>query len=145
RMQCRKECNARPSCESEEEGLFVGREDFLNRLTSHFISKGGGTILISGVRGVGKTALVDRALVDARQKLQSRYWKKTFANHFKQAPRWHFIERKVEQALLELRELAFLPDDQEDDYRALQRGLDKYVKRPTRRFWQRLHPVELRL
>src|SRR2546422_1156735 len=70
RMQFRKEWNARPRFESEEEGLFVGREDFLNRLTSHFISKGGGTILISGVRGVGKTALVDRALVDARQKLQ---------------------------------------------------------------------------
>ena len=46
----------RPRYESREGGMFVGREELLKRLAGDFTSRRSGTILISGVRGVGKTA-----------------------------------------------------------------------------------------
>jgi hypothetical protein len=64
----------RPRYETQENGLFVGRDELVERLTGDFTARSSGTILISGVRGVGKTALVERALLKARNRLQNRYW-----------------------------------------------------------------------
>ncbi len=66
----------RPRYETLEDGLFVGRRQLLKRLTDDFTARNSGTILISGVRGVGKTALVERALIQARDHLQAIYWEK---------------------------------------------------------------------
>ena len=82
-MRFREDWNARPRFETGNGGSFVGRDEYLKRLDSHFRSRNGGTILISGVRGVGKTALVDRALVMSRDELEKSYWENTVAYLFK--------------------------------------------------------------
>ncbi len=47
--------------------IFIGRHEPLKRLTRIFLkSESGGTVLISGYRGVGKTSFVDRALFEAK-------------------------------------------------------------------------------
>jgi hypothetical protein len=46
-------------------GHFQGRGDELKQLTQFFVEGSGGTALVSGFRGVGKTATVDRALIEA--------------------------------------------------------------------------------
>lgn len=46
-------------------GHFQGRAYELEQLKQFFVDGSGGTVLVSGYRGVGKTATVDRALIDA--------------------------------------------------------------------------------
>lgn len=139
-MRFKEKWNVRPRYEAEEEGLFVGRNEFLERLNSHFISRGGGTILISGVRGVGKTALVDRALVTSRKKLQDRYWKDTW-KYLERARPWHFIDLKVRRTLIEL-EGHTSPETA--NYLTLKRTAERYAK-STPRWWQKLDPVDRRI
>jgi hypothetical protein len=139
-MLFRKEWNVRPRYEDEEPGLFVGRNDFLDRLNSHFISRGGGTILISGVRGVGKTALVESALVTSRQKMQNRYWKNTW-KYLERARPWHVIDLKARRTLLELEGHAS-PDTA--DYLTLKRAAETYAL-STPRWWQKFDPVDRRI
>jgi len=104
RMVFQPTWNARPRFETGEVGQFVGRNELLGRVSSHFISKRGGTILISGVRGVGKTALVDRALVEARLKLASQYWNEAAAFLERRAKIWHPIDLLVRHSLAKLGE-----------------------------------------
>lgn len=133
--------DARPRYEREEEGLFVGRGELLERLTSDFISKRSGTILISGVRGVGKTALVERALVEARNKLQNRYWKK--ALKFLDNPTiWRPIDARVRGVLIKIASERLPPPI---DYLALKSAADAYAARPARWFWKRLNPIDWRI
>ena len=132
-MCFKRDWNVRPRFETEEEGLFVGRTDFLDRLNSHFISRSGGTILISGVRGVGKTSLVDRALVSSRQKLQNRYWKATW-KYFEEARPWHIIDRKAWRVMLGT-EGHLSPETA--DYLTLKKAAERYSKRPVR-WWHKL-------
>ena len=54
-----------PTSESNDEHHFVGRDEETRRLVRLFLGGLGGTVLISGYRGVGKTATVDRALIEA--------------------------------------------------------------------------------
>src|SRR5882672_590066 len=96
RVLFRQDWDARPRFEKEQEGLFVGRRELLDRLVSDFISKRSGTILISGVRGVGKTALVERALLEARNKLQNRYWKRAKAE-LDNARFWQPVNTQIRQ------------------------------------------------
>lgn len=150
RMIFRDDWNIRPRFETGEEGLFVGREELLGRLSSHFISQGGGTILISGVRGVGKTALVDRALVDARQKLRDRYWEEVSEFLRDRSGVWHPIVFLVRRTLLKLGETAKVPEGEPSKPlnapgEKLKRGADAYVSRPARRFWKNLNPVGQRI
>jgi hypothetical protein len=139
-MYFRKDWNVRPRYETEEDGQFVGRTEFLERLNSHFISRSGGTILISGVRGVGKTALVDRALVTSRRKLQNRYWKQTW-KHLEQARPWHFIDLKVRRTLLEKEGHTSIDTA---DYLTLKKGAEHYSAEPPR-WWSRFDPVDRRI
>lgn len=131
-MSFRKDWNVRPRYEEEEAGLFVGRNEFLERLNSHFISRSGGTILISGVRGVGKTALVDSALVTSRSKMQNRYWKNTW-KYLERARPWHVVDKKALQTLLEI-EGHTSPDTA--DYLTLKRAAETYVEKDPR-WWQK--------
>ena len=137
-MCFRKDWNVRPRFETEETGLFVGRNEFLERLNSHFISRSGGTILISGVRGVGKTALVDRALVTSRRELQDRYWKATW-EYLTKSPWWCGIDRKARRTLLES-EGRTAPDTAEN----LKAAAERYSK-TTPRWWHKFDPVDRRI
>ncbi|HET8781095.1 MAG TPA: ATP-binding protein [Pyrinomonadaceae bacterium] len=141
-MRFRPSWNSRPRYENEneDEGVFVGRTDSVERLNSHFISDGGGTILISGVRGVGKTALVDRALVSSRSKLQDRYWKET-STYLQAARSWHVFDRAAHR---KLGELGGGGGTYITDPSTLKRGADAYVKRKTA-WWQKLSPVDRRI
>lgn len=49
-------------------GHFIGREREKNGLVDEFLRKDSGSILVSGARGVGKTALVYKALQEATEK-----------------------------------------------------------------------------
>ena len=140
-MLFRQSWNARPRFETGEEGLFVGRAEFVERLDSHFISDSGGTILISGVRGVGKTALVDRALVSSRQKLQDRYWKET-ARYLANARFWHVIDQAVRRKLVQLD--GGTATFETTDYKTLKLRAEEYVNRPASR-WRRLDPADRRI
>ncbi len=139
-MCFRKDWNVRPRYETEENGLFVGRNEFLERLNSHFISRSGGTILISGVRGVGKTALVDRALVSSRRKMQNRYWKDTW-KYLERARPWHLIDLKARRTMLEL-EGHTSPENA--DYLTLKRAAERYANSAPR-WWQKFDPVDRRI
>jgi Cdc6-like AAA superfamily ATPase len=140
-MLFRQSWKSRPRFETGEEGLFVGRAEFVERLDSHFTSDSGGTILISGVRGVGKTALVDRALVSSRQKLQERYWKET-ARYLSQVRFWHVIDQLVRRKLVQLDggAASFEPTD----YKTLQIRAEEYVSRPAT-WLRRLDPADRRI
>jgi hypothetical protein len=138
----------RPKFETATEGSFVGRADLLNRLSSQFISKGGGTILISGVRGVGKTALVDRALVDARQKLANVYWSEAAKFLETRATPFHPIDMLARRTLVKLGES--LPTEtnisqSDKEVSKLRRAAAEYSKLPLVRFWSRLNPVGRRI
>src|ERR1700730_17427018 len=101
--------DARPRYENEDPGVFVGRDELLERMKNNFVSKPSGTILISGVRGVGKTALVDRALIQARNELQQRYWKQA-RKALADARFWHLIDRTARRTLEELVTHRSFPD-----------------------------------
>ena len=149
RMVFRADWNARPSFEDREEGLFVGRNELLGRLSSHFISKGGGTILISGVRGVGKTALVDRALVEARRKLADRYWTDLAAYLKKRGQIWHPIDMLVGRNLMTLGEdSATSTETQKSTTHAgeqARRGAELYLRRPGKTFLRHFNFVRKRI
>lgn len=130
-MRFRENWNARPRFETGDDGSFVGRTEYLQRLDSHFRSRNGGTILVSGVRGVGKTALVDRALVMSRQELQKSYWEKT-SEYLQKLGRWHLIDRRVRTILFASSDLT------------AQEAAEAYLKKP-RRWWQRFDPADLRI
>ena len=49
----------------EKKGHFVGRHVEKNKLVNDFLRKSNGSILVSGARGIGKTALVYQALQEA--------------------------------------------------------------------------------
>ncbi|HSE34152.1 MAG TPA: ATP-binding protein [Pyrinomonadaceae bacterium] len=139
---------ARPKFETSTEGSFVGRNDLLGRLSSQFISKGGGTILISGVRGVGKTALVDRALVDARNNLALVYWSEAATFLEDRATPWHPIDMLVRRTLIKLG--GSLPPDPKNspsdtEASKLMRAAEEYSRQPVVRFWGRLNPVGRRI
>ena len=76
RVPLRDDWDRRPRFETLETGMFVGRTELLERLTGDLTARRSGTVLISGVRGVGKTALVERSLLAAREVLQNRYWER---------------------------------------------------------------------
>src|SRR5215213_8614575 len=149
RMVFRSEWNARPRFETGEEGLFVGRNELLGRLSSHFISKSGGTILISGVRGVGKTALVDRALVHAREELADRYWEQLALHLRKRAKLWRPITFTVWRNLRRLREHPTpgteSPKSTTLTGEQLRRGAEAYLEHPRRRFWRRFNVIGKRI
>ena len=146
-MRFRKNWNVRPRYETEFPGLFVGRSEFLDRLNSHFISRSGGTILISGVRGVGKTALVDSALVASRQTMQERYWRDTW-EYLKSAGSWHIIDLKVRRTLLDPKgETPPLDTDNltsEQGAEILRQAAKDYAESAPR-WWQKLDPVDRRI
>ena len=145
-MYFRSDWNIRPRYETEVPGLFVGRSEFLDRLNSHFISRSGGTILISGVRGVGKTALVDSALVTSRQEMQERYWQKTW-EYLSSASAWHLIDLKVRRTLLEFKGNPPATPDQltvEQAGEILGEAAKSYVE-PAPRWWQKFDPVDRRI
>jgi hypothetical protein len=127
-MRFRENWNARPRFETGADGSFVGRNEYLQRLDSHFRSRNGGTILISGVRGVGKTALIDRALVTSRQELRDNYWANTW-KYLQNAPRWHLINHRARNVMRAVDALG--PKD----------AAEIYVARP-RRWWQRFDPAD---
>jgi hypothetical protein len=142
------EWKTRPKFETSTEGSFVGRNDLLSRLSSQFISKGGGTILISGVRGVGKTALVDRALVDARQKLADQYWAEAAKFLEARATPWHPIDMFAWRTLRKLGESLPTETNVSPSYievSKLRRAADEYYKLPLVRFWSKLNPVGRRI
>jgi len=128
--------DARPRYETEEEGVFIGRSGLLDRLTSDFIGKRSGTILISGVRGVGKTSLVERALLEAKNKLQNRYWKKALLR-LDNATEWNPIEGRIRSVLINYASENFPPPI---DYLALKKAAEEYSDQP-RRFWQKFNPI----
>lgn len=135
RVPFRRDWDARPryGAEEEEEGVFVGRREVLERLTSDFISKRSGTILISGVRGVGKTALVERALLDARNELQNRYWKTVFPM-LEKAPFWCPIDHRVLEELPSVADRADAVRAPDENYLTRKAAAAKYAKRPARWF-----------
>lgn len=148
RMVFRPDWNIRPRFETGDEGLFVGRNELLGRLSSHFLSKSGGTILISGVRGVGKTALVDRALVDTRQKLADRYWENLAEYLEKRARIWRPIDMLVRRSLKTLgqhggpgTEPLRSPTQVGEQ---LKRGAEQYPLRQGR-FWRHFNLVNKRI
>jgi hypothetical protein len=151
KMVFRAEWNTRPRFETSEVGLFVGREELLSRLSSHFSAKNGGTILISGVRGVGKTALVDRALVDARTGLSDCYWEDAAEYLLDRATNpWHPIDLLTLRTLLKIGESVEPNPSERLDKEGktpgkLKRGAREYAERPARRFWTRLNPVGQRI
>jgi len=53
---------------NKKKGHFVGRQDTKDKLINDFLRKSNGSILVSGARGVGKTALVYQALQEATEK-----------------------------------------------------------------------------
>lgn len=138
-MRFRENWNARPRFETGDDGSFVGRTEYLQRLSSHFQSRNGGTILISGVRGVGKTALVDRALVTSTKELQLDYWKETWT-YLQESKPWHLIDRRIRSLL---RETAGLPLKDVDPLKALE-AAKTYAGR-GRHWWQRFDPADLRI
>lgn len=139
-MCFRKDWNVRPRYETEEDGQFVGRNEFLERLNSHFLSRSGGTILISGVRGVGKTALVERALVSSRRKMQNRYWKDTW-KYLERARPWHVIDLKVRRTLLGIEGHT---STETADYLTLKRAAERYANSAPR-WLQKFDPVDRRI
>lgn len=149
RMVFRADWNARPSFEHKEEGLFVGRNELLGRLSSHFISKGGGTILISGVRGVGKTALVDRALVEARRKLADRYWEDLAAYLKRRAQIWHPIDMLVGRNVMTLGEDSGTGTETQRSTaqagKQARRGAEEYLRRPGKTFLRHFNLVRKRI
>ncbi len=151
RMVFRSTWNSRPRFETYDPGQFVGRNELIGRISSHFISKSGGTILISGVRGVGKTALVDRSLVEARSKLSGRYWDQAAAFLEKRAKIWHPIDLLVRHNLAKLGEFAQPPSGRS---RGKNRrltgeqarwGAQGYADRQRRRYWKGINPVRRRI
>jgi len=132
--------DARPRYQSDEDddGIFVGRKEILDRLTSDFTSRRSGTILISGVRGVGKTALVEKALVDARQKLAHRYWKKA-APLVNETKWWHPAKSRAREVLYGAgRRLGKSPEE----YLTMKEAAAQlYTRRSVRWFWRRWNPV----
>ena len=138
-MRFRKDWNARPRFETGNDGSFVGRNEYLERLDSHFRSRNGGTILISGVRGVGKTALVDRALVTSGKELQNSYWKETWEYLLRARP-WHLINRRVRKILFYY---ARMPRPAVDHVAAWL-AAEEYLGQPSR-WWQRFDPADLRI
>lgn len=62
---------APPLLEKSSQGNFVGRNKERELLTNEILRRSGGAILISGHRGVGKTALVYKALWEAKAKDQN--------------------------------------------------------------------------
>lgn len=58
-----------PSYEKDRQlGHFAGREKEKSELVDEFLRKDSGTILVSGARGVGKTALLFKAVQEATLK-----------------------------------------------------------------------------
>lgn len=55
---------------SASDGHFSGRVDQVDQLTKFFLYGSGGTVLVSGHRGVGKTATVDKALVEGLHEIE---------------------------------------------------------------------------
>src|SRR5262245_56530093 len=146
----------RPKYEDAEDGLFVGRNDLLGRLSSQFIAKGGGTILISGVRGVGKTALVDRALVDARLKLAHDYWCRAAEFLENRATPWHPIDMLARRTLVKLGEslatsktflkiFAQIGPSADAEAVKLMVASKEYCRQLVDRSWSRLNPVGRRI
>ena len=133
--------DARPRYETEEEGVFVGRRELLDRITSDFISKRSGTILISGVRGVGKTALAERALLEAKKKLQNRYWKKALVV-LESARFWQPIDVRVREVLLTYASEHLAPPY---DYLAFRQAAEEYGRKQSGWFWEKLNPVNRRI
>jgi len=133
RVLFRQDWDARPRFEKEQEGLFVGRRELLDRLVSDFISKRSGTILISGVRGVGKTALVERALLEARNKLQNRYWKRAKAE-LDNARFWQPVNTQIRQVLFELSADSVGGVNALNDHLSLKEAARQYAERRTRFF-----------
>jgi len=145
RILFRQDWDARPRYEKSQTGLFVGRTDLLDRLTSDFISKRSGTILISGVRGVGKTALVERALLEARNKLQNRYWKR-IKKDLDNARFWQPVDTQIRQVLFELLPDSFAGVNEPNEYLKLKEAAEQYTKRSTRFFsrWFALTDLQIR-
>ncbi len=56
-----------PPHPEREQGHFVGRKKEVDRLVDNLLRKSSGSILVSGDRGVGKTALVYKALQEVRK------------------------------------------------------------------------------
>jgi hypothetical protein len=139
-MRFRASWNSRPRFETEDEARFVGRTEFVERLNSHFISDGGGTILISGVRGVGKTALVDRALVSSRLKLQDRYWRET-SRYLQETRSWHVFDQAVHRKLVQL---GGKTGTYITDHSTLKRGAKAYAKQGAS-WLRRFDPVDRRI
>ena len=138
-LRFRQDWNARPRFETGDDGSFVGRNEYLQRLTSHFRSRNGGTILVSGVRGVGKTALVDRALVTSQQELRDSYWEKTW-EYLKNAGEWHLIDLRVRKILLKVGGQHLFTAD----HITMKGAAETYSARP-RRWWQRFDPADRRI
>lgn len=145
RVLFRQDWDARPRFEKETEGLFVGRRELIDRLTSDFISKRSGTILISGVRGVGKTALVERALLEARNKLQNRYWKRAKIG-LDTARFWQPVDVQIRQVLFELAADSASGLNALSDYLSLKEAAKQYAQRRSRFFsrWFALTDLQIR-
>ena len=62
----------RPSFRDRNPHHFAGRGEIVDQLKEFMLRPGGGTALISGPRGVGKTATVDKALIDAEAEVKDR-------------------------------------------------------------------------
>lgn len=64
----------------KSEGQFIGREAPKNRLLNILVGQRGGTILIAGNRGAGKTALILQGLKEANRKINSKGFRKYWQN-----------------------------------------------------------------
>ena len=139
RVPLRQNWDRRTRFETLESGLFVGREELLERLTGDFTARSSGTVLISGVRGVGKTALVDRALLRARVKLQDRYWRllvsELLAGRFWTLDFW--VRRTLSRAM---RTASYTGVADLADYSGAARAAAATATRQT--WFQRLKPID---
>ena len=69
KIYLKQDWDYQPSYKKDDQrGYFIGREKEKNQLVDEFLRKESGSILISGARGVGKTALIYRALQESTEK-----------------------------------------------------------------------------
>ncbi len=69
-----------PLEEKDMENFFYGREEVLAELKAYIKESRGGSILVTGFRGVGKTSLVNKAILDLQKDTKQQKYIKIYIN-----------------------------------------------------------------